>query len=51
VGLIIFGVDANSAKFIPGGSNTPYVKLDDNFNIGWSFTDSTIDFKFDVRKN
>jgi hypothetical protein len=50
IGLIIFGVDANSAKFIPGGSNTPYVTLDNNFNLGWSFTDSTIDFKFDVRK-
>jgi hypothetical protein len=47
-GLMIFGADANSAKYIPGGSDTPYITLDDNFSLGWSFTDTTIDFQFDV---
>ena len=47
-GLMVFGADSGSAKFIPGGSDTAYVALDDNFNLGWVFTDTTIDFQFDV---
>lgn len=51
IGLMIFGADSASAKYIPNGSDTPIVALDENFNLGWSFTDSTIDFQFDVIPN
>jgi hypothetical protein len=48
VGLITFGATGSTAKYVPNGSNLPYLSLDNNFYIGWEFTSTNITFTFNV---
>lgn len=47
-GLIVFGTTQANSKYIPGGTNSPYVQLDENFYLGWSFSGDLIIFTFNV---
>jgi hypothetical protein len=44
----VFGTTQANSKYIPGGSNTPYVQLDENFYLGWIFSGDLIVFTFNV---
>jgi hypothetical protein len=47
-GLITFGSNNNTSKYIPGASNIPYFSLDANFYFGWTFSSTSITLIFNV---
>jgi hypothetical protein len=47
-GALTFGVDNNSAKWVPGGSCLATVSFDQNFSMSWTFNASSINITFNV---
>jgi hypothetical protein len=48
IGALTFGVDSNSAKWLPDGSCLATVSFDQNFSMSWVFSPSTINITFNV---
>jgi hypothetical protein len=48
IGLVTFGATNATSKYVPNGTNVPYLSLDSNFQIGWQFSTFTIEFTFNV---
>ena len=50
VGAITFGAKNSTSEWVPNGNVTgeSYLSLDNNFKMGWIFTDSSISITFHV---